>query len=1226
MRSGNTRGDFRGNTAVLGLDHTAVLAPQPAHAADPAPSLPQGRLAAEPVPEAQRDQLQPLLKILMPVVMVAALGAMVAVVALSGRAVSPVMMILPLMMVLSALMLINPPEKTGDIDETRRTYLRHLDALAAAARRNAELQRAHAQHFHPDPAALVHATPTSRVWERGPDFPQALEVRLGVGATSLCTPIDVGDPGSPEDLDPVCAVSLRRTVAAVHTVAGMPIVVQLGAFPAISLTGPRADEVARALVCQLCFFHGPEMVGLVNLHSDPQFEWTKWLPHTRSPERAEFRVVLADTSHAHAALLDPDADCVIVVHPDAGYVADEEVFQLVCDEHIVARTLQGEEVLGTPDRFSAREAELVARQLAYYRRPEKAGAAGSAGELLPMLGFADIDDLNPHSMWRGRDGTRQRLVVPFGSTPQGVPVHLDLKESAHGGMGPHGLCIGATGSGKSELLRTLVAALAATHSPEELNLVLVDFKGGATFLGCEGLPHTSAVITNLEDEAVLVERMYDAISGELNRRQEVLRSAGNVANVTDYSDARRTRRPELDPLPSLVIIVDEFSELLGQHPHFADLFVAVGRLGRSLGVHLLLASQRLEEGRLRGLDSHLSYRIGLKTFSAAESRQVLGVPDAYELPGEPGSGYLKAGSPELTRFRAAYVSGPLTRRSAAPEPGDAPGVGLFTGWEPPDPAGSAADGVIVDESTTLLDAVVAKARDVAEARGMRAHTVWLPPLPQRVELSAVCESPGPLSVAIGVVDDPYHQRQEHLVVDLSVAGGHLAIAGGPQTGKSMALRTIVSALAVTHTTDDVAFYVIDAGAGQWQDVEVFPHVAGTATRSEEEKVRRIVDAVLAHLEEPEPARDDARRRHVFLVVDGWHAVVANDSKLEDLRDPLSRIASEGPAAGVHLLVSTQRWSAIRNNVRDLIGTRLELSMSESTDSLIDRKAQQKVPTQPGRGLAPDGRHMLVAFTAAQDLAHIASQTAAQERVPRIKTLPAHVAAEPLLAGPSAHRLPFGVGGARLDPVFLDSSHLVAVGSRGSGKSTLLATLIAGISQLPRENARMVIIDPRRTHLGAGGSDMVAAYGSAGSIEETVKATVETLSARLPGPNVTPEQLAARSWWDGPDIFLVVDDLDLVGDDPLRPLLPLFPHAHDIGLRIIVARKFGGTARALYSGVLAALKDLTPDVLVLDGNRDEGAIFGVKPGPLPPGRATLVRGGENAGNIQIAALPRTEESS
>lgn len=1202
---------------MLGLDHTAVLAPQNAHTVEPAPPLPQGSLVAEPVPEAQRDQPQPIAKILMPVVMVAAIGAVVVVLALSGRQLSPMMMVLPLMMLLSALMMVNPPEKTGDIDETRRVYLRHLDALADSARGNARRQRDHVTHFHPDPAALLHAIPTSRVWERGPDSPRALEVRFGVGDTSLCTPVDVGDPGSPEDLDPVCAVSLRRTVAAVSTVPHMPIVVQLEAFPAIALAGPAAAEVARAVLCELGFFHGPDMVGVINYHQDQSFSWLKWLPHTRDPERALFTVALTDAARFHAARLNPAIDCVIAVTPDPHFSTDEDVFHLVCDSDtgIVARTMQGEEALGRPDAFTVAEAEFVARHLAFYRRPEESQAAGDDGDLLAMLGVSDIDDLNPHSLWRGRAGTRHHLVVPLGSTPDGAAIHLDLKESAHGGMGPHGLCIGATGSGKSELLRTLVTALSATHSPEELNLVLVDFKGGATFLGCESLPHTSAVITNLEDESVLVERMYDALSGELNRRQELLRSAGNFANITDYTAARLQGRTELAALPSLLVIVDEFSELLGQHPHFTELFVAIGRLGRSLGVHLLLASQRLEEGKLRGLDSHLSYRIGLKTFSAAESRQVLGVPDAYELPAEPGSGYLKATSPDLVRFRAAYVSGPLVRRVREEGSEAAQGVGIFRGWEEPEVAGEESVGVRVDESTTLLDAVVGKARETAQLRGQRAHRVWLPPLPQSVELPKVCESDRALSVSIGLVDDPYNQRQDHLVIDFAAAGGHLAIAGGPQSGKSMTLRTIIAALAVTHTTDDLAIYAVDAGAGQLADVEVLPHVAGTATRAEEDKARRIIEEVTGFIDAPAAAGG----RQIFLIVDGWHAIVANDSKLQDLRDPLTRIASEGPAAGVHLVVSTQRWSAIRAGVRDLIGTRVELHMSEATDSLIDRKAHQKVPALPGRGLAPDGRQILIAATANQDLAHIARQASGQARVPSLKVLPDRVDARQLQGGPRALRLPYAIGGPQLEPVGLDADHLLAIGRRGSGKSTLLATLMAGISALPRQEARMVVIDPRRTHLAAGGSDMVASYAASGeSVRDTVAAAVTTLRSRLPGAEVTPEQLAARSWWTGPEIYLIVDDLDLVGDDPLRPLLPLFPHARDIGLHIIVARKLGGTARALYGGVVGALKDLNPEVLVFDGNRDEGTLFGVKPGPLPPGRAVLVRDGENAGTVQVAA--------
>ena len=217
----------------------------------------------------------------------------------------------------------------------------------------------------------------------------------------------------------------------------------------------------------------------------------------------------------------------------------------------------------------------------------------------------------------------------------GGSLELDIRESAQRGMGPHGLCVGATGSGKSELLRTVALGMMARNSPEVLNLLLIDFKGGATFLDLATAPHVAAVITNLAEEAPLVARMRDALAGEINRRQQMLRTAGNFAERRRVRAAPAAGRA-LPPLPTLFVIVDEFSELLSQHPDFADMFVAIGRLGRSLGMHLLLASQRLDEGRLRGLEAHLSYRMCLKTLSASESRTVLGVADAYQLPSTRG--------------------------------------------------------------------------------------------------------------------------------------------------------------------------------------------------------------------------------------------------------------------------------------------------------------------------------------------------------------------------------------------------------------------------------------------------------------------------------------------------------------------------------------------------------------------------------------------------------------
>ena len=304
-------------------------------------------------------------------------------------------------------------------------------------------------------------------------------------------------------------------------------------------------------------------------------------------------------------------------------------------------------------------------------------------------------------------------------------------------------------------------------------MVLVDFKGGATFAGMTDLPHVSAVITNLAQELTLVDRMQDALSGEMVRRQELLREAGNFASVRDYEKARVNGEP-LEPLPSLFIVVDEFSEMLSAKPEFIDLFVAIGRLGRSLGLHLLLASQRLEEGRLRGLDSHLSYRVGLRTFSAGESRSVLGVPDAYELPPVPGLGFLKPDQSTLLRFKAAYVSGPPSGRSLVrrDEGGHVRGILPFTISEVQtlEPLSDGTDGpapppvVPAGEQESLLDVAVGR----MTAHGPAAHQVWLPPLdvPDTLDrlLPDLTEDP-----ALGLVS-PTWRRHGGLVVAIRRQG------------------------------------------------------------------------------------------------------------------------------------------------------------------------------------------------------------------------------------------------------------------------------------------------------------------------------------------------------------------------------------------------------------------------------------------------------------------------
>lgn len=667
----------------------------------------------------------------------------------------------------------------------------------------------------------------------------------------------------------------------------------------------------------------------------------------------------------------------------------------VSPEELLLQSASGASYSGAPDTLTAWQSEALARQLAPYR----ISAGGDDEPLLSNLDFTDLmgvgdaGSVDVSRTWRPR-AQHEKLRVPIGVGANGELVHLDIKEAALEGMGPHGLCVGATGSGKSELLRTLVLGLALTHSSETLNFVLADFKGGATFAGMADMPHTSAVITNLEGELTLVDRMRDAIEGELNRRQELLRSAGNYANINEYERARAAGAA-LDPLPSLVLIIDEFSELLTAKPDFIDMFIQIGRIGRSLGVHLLLASQRLEEGKLRGLDTFLSYRIGLRTFSAAESRVAIGVPDAYHLPPVPGVGYLKFGNDVLDRFKAAYVSGPYRAPGQQRVAGRVSGAQpvLFTAAEvavqepqvqeeEPEPQ---LDDSLVD---TVLDVIVHR----MVGQGPAAHQVWLAPLdeapsmdqlmpplqatPERGLTSPEFGALGRLVVPVGIVDRPRDQRRDVLYQDYSGAAGHGMVVGGPRSGKSTMIRSMVTGFALTHTPVEAQFYLMDFGGGGFQSLQDLPHVGGVAGRLDGDKVRRMVSEVHGVLNRREELfratgidsistyrtrraagqLPDEQFGDVFLMIDGW---LTFKQEFEPLEPVINDIAQRGLGYGVHLVLTAGRYAEVRPALKDALQNRTELRLGDPLESEIDRRVAQNVPKgAPGRGVTAGKLHFL----------------------------------------------------------------------------------------------------------------------------------------------------------------------------------------------------------------------------------------------------------------------------
>lgn len=946
---------------------------------------------------------------------------------------------------------------------------------------------------------------------------------------------------------------------------------------------------------------------------------------------------------------------------------------------------------GTVDEVGIPFAEGLARMLAPLRlSAESLVDAPLSGpvEFAAMLGIDDVARLDLERLWAPR-GERAFLRVPIGISDSHEPVLLDLKESSELGMGPHGLCVGATGSGKSELLRTLVLGLAATHPPEDLALVLVDYKGGATFAPFADLPHVAGVITNLENQAGLVERVHSSLAGEVKRRQQALKDAGNVADIGDYAALRAAKRPDLDPLPHLFVVIDEFGELLTAKPDFIDLFLSIGRIGRSIGVHLLLSSQRIEGGRLRGLETYLSYRLGLRTFSADESRTVLDTTDAFHLPPLPGFGYLKVDTSHYARFKAGYVSGGYrgpARRADEEETGPLALeyeafntlAGPESGPQTPEPAsrrretGPTELGVMVDQLT-------------GAAPGVRS--IWLPPLPAAVALDTVAgpldvgprgmrlagagsgggragtRQRGPLLVPLGLLDDPAKQWQGQWSLDLTVAGGHAAVIGGPQSGKTTLLRTLVLSLALTHTPQEVGVYGLDLVGGGLQALSDLPHVGGIAGRADRERAARTVEEVRAML----TLREDLFREHgidsveqlrtlhaagrlprlasaeILLVIDGFGAL---RDDFDELDDAIGDILKRGGGYGIHVVAGMLRWNDVRIAVQSNFGTRVELRLNDPGESSIDRKlAATLSPDEPGRVLTDGKLFAQVALPRTDGDADTTELGAVLERTTRtvratwhgevaqpVRVLP-HLLEPGLLPGRAAEplRVPLGLDQSALAPVLLDlfqhDQHLLVLGDSECGKTNLLRTVAQGlVDRYGEDDLVFAVMDPRRSLRGVVPEEFNGGYAYNSKLCAGLSAGIATeLEKRLPDENTRLEDLEPGSWGKGPRIVVLVDDYDVLttaGQSPLAAFLPYIPSAVDIGLHFVLTRRVAGASRGMYEPLVQGLRESGASALVMTGDRSEGQLFpGVYASQQAPGRGVFIQRGRPNRLIQTVHAAR-----
>ncbi|WP_154402184.1 FtsK/SpoIIIE domain-containing protein [Ornithinimicrobium cavernae] len=906
----------------------------------------------------------------------------------------------------------------------------------------------------------------------------------------------------------LCRIGLAEQPVAVtvdgvvETTGHVPVEIDLAR--GLSLVGPveEARAAARAVLLQVAVLHGPselriEVAGRGGDQPEQArgsrastWDWLTWLPHATGPPRGGVTIRLHDLTEqtrptdavAASPGEAPPADAVGGSTPraesSAGPTGEEPgappprvVPITVCGteaqapqgttvvdvrrSHLIVRAASGL-VKGVPDLVSHHRAHRVARLLAPLTDGSADTGAGAVPTEVDLAALVPVPTSPDQLAGRWRREPRSTGFL-LGQDATG-PVALDLARD-----GPHALVAGTTGSGKSELLRTLVTSLSLVNRPDELIMVLVDYKGGSAFAEAGALPHVVGVITDLDPH--LADRALTSLTAELKRRERVLAAAG-VPDLTAYQQLSGAA-----PLPRLVLVIDEFRALAEELPGFLDGLVRIAALGRSLGVHLVLATQRPGGVVSADVRANVNLRIALRVRDGSDSYDVIDSPAAADLPeGVPGRALIRTGSsaPRTVQV-ASSSSAPASGQGVSEQISVVP---VWDAWAE-DVHETAPTGST--EAGSTLTRVIAAATEAARLVGaVPPASPWLPALPDLItlaDLGAAAENQ--LSVPLLLTDLPAEQEQrvQHW---RPLTDGHLGVAGASRSGRSTMVRTVLAGL-LAHHPSDVHAYVFDP-AGSCGPVAGAPHVGAVLAAADVARGCRVID----HLTElvASRQRDLARagftslaeqRQHsdapwplVVLVIDGWPRFVELFGEVDRGR-PLEQVLQllrEGLAVGLVAVLTGDR-SLFSGRVSPLLNQLWSLRLTDPSDLLMAGLTRAQVPVRmpPGRVIRlRDGvvGQVAVVGPTTDGAAQVAALAGLAERVtcdlptdrptgPAVfRPLPRAVALEQLPPG-GTEGLVIGVGGDRAEPVVVPappggSGVLGILGPPGSGRSTALHTL------------------------------------------------------------------------------------------------------------------------------------------------------------------------------------------
>lgn len=1159
-------------------------------------------LAAPEPPQPQQPQRFPVISMLAPLFMGAVLLAVTgSVYSIMFVALSPVM--------LAGNYFEQKRSARRAFEEATELFRTNLADLVVQLRSAADVERYRRGIEHPGTADMVQAIDqlNSLLWTRRPEHDRFMELRLGLGTQPSRTKIEA--PNS-RNSTPELHAELRSVVEQFATVERVPVVGSFDVSGSIGVSGPEEAmlSVARGLVLQMVALHSPAEVvlcGVASARSAQRWDWLKWLPHAgseHSPLSCDHLVstapgctnLVSELMDLGAARMEdgggkdgpPPLPRIVVVVEDDAPVERSSLVRLAevgpsFGVHLiwVASSTAGlpaacrSFIEVDPTSGAAGTGRVVEGEFAtpvLVEPVDEANAARLARRLAPVVDSGSpLDDesnvparvsfltevgievaettdavverwkesnslLLPGAPVRrmSRDSSLRALVGRTATDP----LHLDLRT-----QGPHALVGGTTGAGKSEFLQTWVLGMAAAHSPQRVTFLFVDYKGGSAFADCVSLPHSVGLVTDLSPH--LVQRALTSLNAELRHREHVL----NRKKAKDLLELERRGDPEAPP--SLVIVVDEFAALVQEVPEFVDGVVNVAQRGRSLGLHLILATQRPAGVIKDNLRANTNLRVALRMADEDDSNDVVGTTLAASFDPElPGRGIAKTGPGRLATFQTAYVGG---WTSDTPPP---PMIHVSTltfgpaeEWQPVE--AEQAPEQEEDPGPTDIHRIVESIRGAARTAGIPdPRKPWLPELATAYDLTALPLPRRDSQLVLGVVDEPAEQRQETIAFHPDV-DGNMAVFGTGGAGKSTFLRTVAISAGLTARSGPCFVYGLDFGARGLAMLEALPHVGSVIGADDAERTARLVRQLRETVDERalrysavNAASIDEYRRlasrpdepRVLVLIDGFPAFrqAYEVGPLSAVYDQLLSIAGDGRPVGVHLVFSADRMGAMPAALVSSIQRKLALRLANEMDeSLLDvPKGGFGEGTPPGRGFL-DGMEVQVAVlsgtadvseqaTAVDRLAESMRRAGAAE-APPVERLPELVRLEDLPAREGGRPV-FGVADDTLGPVgFEPSGTFLVAGPSGSGRSTTVAALVASLRRTDPD-LRFVYFGQRRSPLSTAQWDERAV----GPIESA--ALAEKLSSELQDLDADPAIVVVL---DGLGEFLNSD-----ADYPLQDLL------------------------------------------------------------------------------------------